>query len=342
MNRLIKSFSTSLVICSCTVAGADLAAAVPLVAQANQVNLEQEADQAYARGDAPRALFLYSRLLEQQPNNYTFQVRVAVALLNTGPENLAASYEAFQKASRLAPEIDESWLFLGQIDEAWERRQEAINHYGQALRLNPANQQAFIALQRIQAQPPLPQLPENLTTIESRNLDSYVARVETHSRRVQGLRAQLQIAEDLRWRALFPSVSLGFSPSRNSRFDSTSVSANTPTDFNDPLTFRDSSDRGRFGSFYVGVFWNITDLFDQDNETRIQSYRNNLGQNLQTLQQEAQRLYALRSNLFGEFRQLAWQAALNPTDRNIRLNRRDRYLQIFYVTQQIHTLTGIY
>jgi hypothetical protein len=307
-------------------------------------SLEERAALAYSQGDAPLAVFLYSRLLEQQPNSYLFQVRLAVALLNSGPEYVNESYAAFQKARELNPNIDEPLIFMGRIEEALELNQVALENYQRAYELNTASQDAFIGIQRIQAQVSLPPLPDGLEVIKTRSLDEYLAAVEPNSRLIAGLRAQRSIMENLVWRNAFPNLSLGYSWSE-------STSESVGDDVGDPCIGgrRQSSQQvcgagsSRSDGFSIGVSWNLTDLlFGDSNQLRLRGYNDLIASNLEQLQTEVKRLYTRRGSIMEEFQQLAWQAALNPSDREIRYNRRDRYLQILYLTQQIHSITGLY
>jgi len=307
-------------------------------------SLEERAALAYNQGNSPLAVFLYSRLLEQQPDSYLFQVRLAVALLNSGPEYVNESYAAFQKARNLNPNIDEPLIFMGRIEEAWELNQVALENYQRAYDLNAASQDAFIGMQRIQAQVSLPPLPDGLEVIKTRSLDEYLAAVEPNSRLIAGLRAQRSIVENLVWRNALPSLNLGYSWS-----DSTSDSVGD--DVGDPCIGgrRQSSQQvcgagtGRSDGFSIGVNWNLTDLlFGDSNQLRLRGYNDTIASNVEQLQTEVKRLYARRGSIMEEFQQLAWQAALNPSDREIRYSRRDRYLQILYLTQQMHSITGLY
>ncbi len=314
-----------------------------LIAQAPTSSLQQQAEIAYTQGDAARAVFLYSQLLQQQPNNYQFQIRTAIALLNAGPEYITQSYAAFQRAKELNPNIDEPWIFLGKIDEAFERPAEALANYQRAFQLNPANQEAFSGTQRLQSQAPLPSFAEDLFTIEKRPLAEYIAAVEPNSRLLQGLRAQQSIVQSQSARSLLPSVGIGYS---RSGFDSTSLSPQAPTFCADQETCVVKLERGfSYGSsdnYSISLGWSLGDIFFNENNLRSRAYEDDIATNLRNLQLETQRLFALRGSLIEEFRQLAWQAALNPADRTVRYNRRDRYLQILYITQQIHSITGLY
>lgn len=314
-----------------------------LVAQALNSSLQQQAEIAYTQGDATRAIFLYSQLLQQQPNNYQYQIRVAIALLNAGPEYINQSYAGFQRAKEINPNIDEPWIFLGKIDEAFERPTEALANYQRAFQLNPGNQEAFAGTQRLQGQTALPSFPENLLAIEKRPLSEYIAGVEPNSRLLQGLRAQQSIVQGQSARSLLPSVGLGYS---RSGYDSTSLSPQAPVFCADAGTCDFTLQRGfSYGSsdnYSLSLGWSLGDIFFNENNLRSRAYEDDIANNLRNLQLETQRLFALRGSLIEEFRQLAWQAALNPSDRTIRYNRRDRYLQILYITQQIHSITGLY
>jgi len=315
-----------------------------LVAQGppSSSSLEQRAATAYAQGDAALAMTLYSQLLQQQPNNYVFQVRLAVAMLNAGPEFYNRSYEAFQKAQELAPTIDEPLVYLATIDESWERPREALAKYQKAFQLNPNNQDAFLAIQRLQAQVALPALPEGLEVINKKPLADYLAAIEPNSRLLAGLRAQHSILQSFAWRSALPSVNFSYSWTN---FSSTSVDLNA----SDPCIGgrRQSSGQscagnGSSNSFSIGVNWNLTDLFFNNDQLRLRGYQDRIANNLRELQAETQRLFIQRGSLIEEFRQLAWEAAIDPTDRDVRFKRRDRYLQILYITQQIYNITGLY
>jgi len=314
-----------------------------LIAQAPTSSLQQQAETAYSQGDAERAVFLYSQLLQQQPNNYQFQIRLAVSLLNDGPEYINQSYAGFQRARELNPNIDEPWLFLAKIDEAFERSNEALANYQRAFQLNPSNQEAFIGTQRLQSQAALPAFPENLIAIEKKPLADYIAAVEPNSRLLQGLRAQQSIVQSASARSLLPSVSVGYS---RSGFDSTSLSPQAPTfcaeQADCAFTLQRGFGYGNSDSYSLSLGWSLGDIFFNENNLRSRAYEDDIANNLRNQQLETQRLLAIRGSSIEEFRQLAWQAALNPSDRTIRYNRRDRYLQILYLTQQIHSITGLY
>jgi tetratricopeptide (TPR) repeat protein len=314
-----------------------------LIAQAPTSSLQQQAEIAYTQGDAARAVFLYSQLLQQQPNNYQYQIRTAIALLNAGPEYIAQSYAAFQRAKDLNPNIDEPWIFLGKIDEAFERPNQALANYQRAFQLNPANQEAFSGTQRLQSQTALPAFAEDLFAIEKRPLAEYIAAVEPNSRLLQGLRAQQSIVQSQSARSLLPSVGLGYS---RSGFDSSSLNPQAPTFCADQESCVVKLERGfSYGSsdnYSLSLGWSLGDIFFNENNLRSRAYEDDIATNLRNLQLETQRLFALRGSLIEEFRQLAWQAAVNPSDRTVRYNRRDRYLQILYITQQIHSITGLY
>jgi tetratricopeptide (TPR) repeat protein len=306
-------------------------------------SLEQRANEAYVAGEADLAVNLYSQLLQQQPNSYLFQVRLAVAMLNAGPEYMSRSYEAFQKARDLSPNIDEPLIYLGQLEESLEQPAKALANYQRAYELNPSNQDAFINIQRLQAQVALPAMPEGLEVIEKRNLADYLAAVESNSRLLQGLREQQSIIRNLAWRSALPNLNLSYSWTR---FNSNSPDSGAA----DPCIGgrRQSNQQicgggaGTSGGFSIGVNWNLTELFVNSNQLRLRGYEDRIKENLQELKTETQRLFTIRGSLLEEFRQLSWQAALDPSDRNIRYNRRDRYLQILYISQQIHSITGLY
>jgi tetratricopeptide (TPR) repeat protein len=314
-----------------------------LIAQAPASGLQQQAEAAYSQGDASRAVFLYSQLLQQQPNSYPYQIRLAIALLNAGPEYINQSYAGFQKAKELNPNVDEPWLFLAKIDEAFERPTQALANYQRAFQLNPNSQEAFTGAQRLQSQTVFPTLPESLSTIEQRGLPDYIAAVEPNSRVLQGLRAQQSIVQGFAARSLLPGVSVGYS---RSGYDSTSLNPQAPTFCADAATCNFTLERG-FGyghsdNYSISLGWSLGDIFFNENNLRSRAYEDDIASNLRSLQLETQRLFGLRGSLIEEFRQLAWQAALNPSDRTIRYNRRDRYLQILYLTQQIYSITGLY
>ncbi len=339
MHISIRSPLTGLLIVASLGSFAPLGQAAPLVVA--QVSLQQQAEAAYSQGDGPRAAFLYAQLLQQQPNNYQFQVRLAFSLLNSGPEELNNSYVAFQRAREINPNVDEPWLYLGRLEEALERPQTALANYQQALQINPNNQEAFAGARRVQSLPALPALPENLAVIENRPLSEYVAAVDGNSRVIQGLRAQQSIVQNFAWRGIFPGVSLGYS---RSNFDSESFNPTAPIFSDQPFDFtlQRGTSRGDSNGFSVSLGWNTADIFLNENQLRARAYEDDIANNLRSQQLEVQRLYALRSSLLEEFRQLAWQSAINPTDRTIRYNRRDRYMQLLYVSQQLHAITGLY
>lgn len=305
-------------------------------------SLEQRANTAYLEGEAEVAVNLYSQLLQQQPNSYLFQVRLAVAMLNAGPEYLSRSYEAFLKARDLRPDIDEPLVYLGQLEESLEQPVKALANYQKAYELNPTNQDAFIGMQRIQAQVALPAMPERLEVIEKKNLVDYLAAIEPNSRALQGLREQQSIIRNFAWRSALPNLNLSYSWTR--------FNSDSPTGAGDPCIGgrRQSNQQicgggaGNSNGFSIGVNWNLTELFVDNNQLRLRGYEDRIQENLQELKTETQRLFIIRGSLLEEFRQLVWQAALDPSDRTIRYNRRDRYLQILYFSQQLHSITGLY
>jgi len=321
-------------------------AATPAVAQlAPRVeNLQQQADSAYLEGNAALAVNLYSQLLQQQPDSYLFQVRLAVAMLNAGPEYLTRSYEAFQKARDLNPSIDEPLVFLGRLEESQEQSAQALVNYQKAYALNPANQDAFIGIQRVQAQVALPAFPDNLAVVAERDLADYLAAIEPNSRLLEGLRSQRSIVQGFAWRSALPYLNLGYSWSHSNNISSDSNSSSDPC-----IGGRRQSDgqncgngTGNSNGFSIGVNWNLTELFANSNQFRLRLFEDEIKKNLSELKTETQRLFSTRRSLLEEFRELSWRAALNPTDPAIRYSRRDRYLQILYVSQQIYNITGLY
>lgn len=304
--------------------------------------LQQRADTAYTQGDAALAVNLYAQLLQQQPNSYLFQVRMAVAMLNTGPEYLSRSYEAFQKARDLNPNIDEPWIFLGRLEESLEQPAKALGSYQKAYALNPTNQDAFIGIQRLQAQVALPTIPEGLEVIEQRKLADYLEAVEPNSRLLQGLREQQSIIRSFAWRSSLPYLSLGYSWSRSSSDSPDSGAGDPCVGGRRQSTQQVCGGNGTSNGLSIGVNWNLTELFLNSNQLRLRGYEDDINKNLRELKTETQRLFTVRGTLLEEFRQLAWQAALDPSDRTIRYNRRDRYLQILYISQQIYSITGLY
>lgn len=305
-------------------------------------SLQQQADTAYTQGDADLAINLYSQLLQLQPDSYLFQVRLAVSMLNTGPEYLSRSYAAFQKARDLNPNIDEPLIFLGRLDESLEQPAKALANYQKAYQLNPTNQDAFMGIQRLQAQVDLPPIPDGLEVIEQRSLADYLKAVEPNSRLLQGLREQQSIIRSFAWRSALPYLSLGYSWSSSGSDSPDSGSADPCLGGRRQSTQQVCGGNGNSNSFSIGVNWNLTELFVNSNQLRLRGYEDEIQQNLQDLKTETQRLFIVRGSLFEDFRQLSWQAALDPSDRTIRYNRRDRYLRILYLTQQIYSITGIY
>lgn len=174
--------------------------------------LLRQAESAYNIGDAQTSLLLYTRLLEQDPNNYTFQVRQAVALLNATPEFVEQATRAFIRASELDPRNPEPLNFLGRISAAFNRKEEAIAYYQKALQLNSNDPPTILEIQRLQSLSALPLLPESLSQIRNRPLEEYVAAVSS-STEVSGLQDQLRIARSLGFRRFLPIANLGYSRS---------------------------------------------------------------------------------------------------------------------------------
>src|SRR5450759_1919180 len=82
--------------------------------------------------------------LEREPTRMDWWFLQGYALARQGLH--AAAIESFQKAIRISPEDESSWLALGRSQSALCQMERAIQTYRQALRYRPESAPAYLAL----------------------------------------------------------------------------------------------------------------------------------------------------------------------------------------------------
>jgi tetratricopeptide (TPR) repeat protein len=100
--------------------------------------------------DWPGLLKLARAQLEREPDRMDWWFLQGYALARQGQH--AAAIESFQKATRLSPEDEASWLALAQSQSALGQRERAIQTYRQVLRHRPESAPAYLALADIYQQ----------------------------------------------------------------------------------------------------------------------------------------------------------------------------------------------
>jgi len=113
------------------------------------VDLEQKQDWA-------GMLALAQAQLQREPGRADWWGLQGYALARQGQH--AAAIESYERAVRLSPEDESSWLALAQSQNELGRFDQAIQTYRQALRYRPESAQAYLALANLyqrQGQPDL-------------------------------------------------------------------------------------------------------------------------------------------------------------------------------------------
>lgn len=94
--------------------------------------------------DWPGMLSLARVQLQREPGRAEWWFLQGYALARQ--EQHAAAIESYEKALRISPEDEGSWLSLGQSQSALGQTGRAIQTYRQALRYRPESAQAYLAL----------------------------------------------------------------------------------------------------------------------------------------------------------------------------------------------------
>jgi tetratricopeptide (TPR) repeat protein len=94
--------------------------------------------------DWPGMLSLARMQLQREPGRAEWWFLQGYALARQ--EQHAAAIESYERAIRISPEDEGSWLYLGQSQSALGQMERAIQTYSQALRYRPESAQAYLAL----------------------------------------------------------------------------------------------------------------------------------------------------------------------------------------------------
>ena len=102
------------------------------------------------RQDWPAMLSLAQAYLQREPDRAEWWFLQGYALARL--DRHAAAVESFEKAVRISPEDEGSWLALAQSQTALGQSRKAVQSYQQALRYRPESAQVYLALAELYQQ----------------------------------------------------------------------------------------------------------------------------------------------------------------------------------------------
>jgi len=102
------------------------------------------------RQDWPAMLILAQAYLQREPDRAEWWFLQGYALARL--DRHAAAVESFEKAVRISPEDEGSWLAMAKSQSALGQTSKAIRSYQQVLRYRPESAQAYLALAELYAQ----------------------------------------------------------------------------------------------------------------------------------------------------------------------------------------------
>jgi tetratricopeptide (TPR) repeat protein len=120
----------------------ELAATAPSSAQAQQF----EAEAFESQGEWDKAITLYRKILEQDPQRHGIHYRMGRLFLTRTPPDSDNASKEFEEELKIDPDSAASEFLLGEIARQAGQWDNAISHFGRAAKLDEGFLEAYLAL----------------------------------------------------------------------------------------------------------------------------------------------------------------------------------------------------
>ena len=271
------------------------------------------AENEHSRGNVYAAVERFTRLAERFPDDARYQVRMAQNYVSLGQLTLAR--DTYSRAYTLAPTNVDAVRSLAILSDAMDRPEDAVRYYRELVALFPSDVWARLALRTSQeslAEPPLPMPIEAMSEIP---LHTYMHGLSTQSQVLKMRREQIDATK---WRS-------------EMRF--------LPSFFVSPST-------GRFGdthtsNFNFSVGWNISDVLYDSHALNLKGLKADLQAVQNNLLLDVSETYYQRLATIGSYLQAQHALTLDPTNIQVRQNKRQLKFRINYLSQRLQVLSGL-
>jgi tetratricopeptide (TPR) repeat protein len=271
------------------------------------------AENEHSRGNPYAAVERFTRLAERFPDDARYQVRIAQNYVSLGQLDLAR--DIYARAYTLAPTNVDAVRSLAILGDALDRPADAVRYYRELVTLFPSDVWARLALRTSEeslAEPPLPRPVEEMSATP---LNTYMQGLSSHSQVLQMRREQID-ATKLR-------SAVRFLPS-----------------------FYVSPSTGRFGDTHTSNFnfslgWNLPDLLYDSHSINLRGMKADLEGVQNNLLLDVSETYYQRLATIGSYRQAQQALALDPTNVQVRQNKRQLKLRLINLSQRLQLLSGL-
>ena len=120
----------------------ELAATAPSSAQAQQL----EAEAFESQGEWDKAITLYRKILEQNPQRHGIHYRMGRLFLTKTPPDAEDASKEFEEELKIDANSAASEFLLGEIARQAGQWEEAVRHFGRATKLDEGFVEAYLAL----------------------------------------------------------------------------------------------------------------------------------------------------------------------------------------------------
>jgi tetratricopeptide (TPR) repeat protein len=271
------------------------------------------AENEHGRGNPYAAVERFTRLAERFPDDARYHVRIAQNYVSLG--QLALARDIYYRAYSLVPTNVDAVRSLAILGDAMDRPEDAVRYYRELVALFPSDVWARLALRTSEESLAEPSLPMSVDEMSEIPLRTYMQGLSSHSQVLQMRREQINATK------LRSSV----------RF--------LPSFFVSPST-------GRFGdtntsnlNFSVG--WNLPDLLYDSHSINLKGMKADLEAVQNNLLLDVSETYYQRLVTIGSYRQAQLALALDPTNIQVRQNKRQLKFRISQLSQRLQVLSGL-
>jgi len=271
------------------------------------------AENEHGRGNLYAAAERFTRLAERFPDDARYHVRMAQNYVSLGQLTLAR--EAYYRAYTLAPTNVDAVRSLAILSDALDRPEDAVRYYRELVTLFPSDVWAQIALRTSQeslAEPPIPMPIEEMAEIP---LHTYMHGLSSHSQVLKMRREQIDATK---WRSEMRFLPSFFVSPSTGRFDDKHTS-----------------------NFNFSVGWNIADFLYDSHSISLKGMKADLQAVQNNLLLDVSETYYQRLATIGGYRQAQHALALDPTNIQVRQNKRQLKFRINYLSQRLQVLSGL-
>jgi len=271
------------------------------------------AENAHRRGDWYAAVEHFTHLAERFPDEARYYVRMAQNYVSLGQLGLAR--DLYYRAYTLTPRNVDAVGSLAILGDAMDRPEEAVRYARELVALLPANVWARLVLRTSEESLTEPALPMPVEDMWGILLQTYTQGLSSHSQILKMRREQIDATK---WRS-----TIRFLPS-----------------------FYVSPSAGKFGDTHTSNFnfslgWNLPDLFYDSHAISLKGMKADLEAVQNNLLLDVSETYYQRLATIGSYRQAQHALALDPTNVQVRQNKRQLKLRLNQLSQRLQVLSGL-